>query len=344
MLIVVKVGTDSVIGNIKKISEDIVALKKDGHSVILVSSGAVGLGREIYPPLLSSPPEKQILASLGQVELIKNYQIEFSKHGYFVGQILITKKDFEGKTEMDSFETMINLMLSKKNIIPIVNENDSIALAELMFTDNDEIAGTLASFLGADKFIILTNVDGVYDDFFSSNRKVISNIKINEIPEISSEKSSLGRGGMQSKVNIAKKLAKLGIETIICKVSNENVLQRIIDGEEIGTKFIPAKSKKTDNIRRHLAFDVGIKTYGAIIINECLEQLIKTSQNAFSILPVGLLSLNGNFSRGDIIEIKNQTGNLLGYGLARYSSTELLKIIGKEGQKPILRYEYMYIF
>ena len=98
MLIVVKVGTDSVIGNIKKISEDIAALKKDGHSVILVSSGAVGLGREIYSSLLSSPPEKQILASLGQVELIKNYQAEFSKHWYFVGQILITKKDFEGKT------------------------------------------------------------------------------------------------------------------------------------------------------------------------------------------------------------------------------------------------------
>ncbi|QED23585.1 glutamate 5-kinase [Candidatus Deianiraea vastatrix] len=344
MLIVIKIGTDSVIGNIPKIVKDAVAIKDLGHDVIIVSSGAVGMGRAANPSLGSTPVEKQILASIGQIGLIKRYQFEFTSHNYFVGQILMTKKDVESRMEIDNLTNMISEMLARKNIIPVVNENDSIALRSLMFTDNDEIAGTLASIMNADKLIILTNVDGVYDDFSSPNRKVLDKILYTDETNIGDAKSNMGRGGMQSKVKTARKLAKLGISTTICNVLVENVMARVVMGENIGTTFIPARDTKADKLRRHLAFDAGVNVYGEIIINDRLWQTIQNSSTIFSILPVGITSFTGTFQKNDLIAIKTEDKTLIGYGLARYSSDALSNVIGKQNEKPFMRYEYIAIF
>jgi glutamate 5-kinase len=343
MLIVVKIGTDSVIGNIDKIAQDISGLKKHGHDVILVSSGAVGFGRSEID-LGSNPVEKQILASVGQVKLMLQYKAAFSKYDYKIGQILITKKDLEGKNEVANFELMTRKMLEIKSIVPIVNENDSVALSEIMFTDNDEIAGTLASFLGSDRLIILTNVDGVYDDFFSENRKILNEIELDSMPKLSSEKSKMGRGGMQSKVRIASKLAKIGISSTICNIKNDNVLTRLIcDNERIGSTFLPSRSTKASSVKRKIAFDVGVKTFGSIVVNDCLLKKIKQENSVFSILPIGIESCSGDFHIGDLISIKDACGIDIGYGLARYSAIELNQKIGKEHEKPIIRYEQLYI-
>jgi len=344
MLIVIKIGTDSVIGNIVKIVHDIVNLKKQGHNIIMVSSGAVGTGRLIYKNLGNSPVEKQILASLGQVDLMMQYKLEFQKYEYHIGQILITKKDIESKAEIENLENMMQKMLIIGNIIPIINENDSIALRELMFTDNDEIAGMLAGVFGADKLIILTNVDGVYDDFISPNRKILHNIKYDDNIVITQEKSSMGRGGMYSKVNVAKKLAKVGISTTICNIKIENILQKVISGFEVGTNFISQRKTKASKIRRTLAFEPGVNIYGSIVINKCLEEKIKKSTSAFSILPIGITSFNGIFNKNNLVEIKTTTNTIIGYGLAGFTSNELSHYIGKENVKPFIRYEYMYIF
>ncbi len=231
MLIVVKIGTDSVIGNISKIAMDVAMLKKMNCDVILVSSGAVGMGRKTLTKLGRKPVEKQILASIGQVSLMQQYQIEFAEYGLNIGQILITKKDIESAKERDNMENLVLSMLELKNIIPIFNENDSITLQELMFTDNDEIAGMIASQFAADHLIILTNVDGVFDDFTSENRKILSEISPQDELNISQNTSAGGRGGMASKVKTARKLADLGISTTICNIAEINVLARVISGE-----------------------------------------------------------------------------------------------------------------
>lgn len=251
MLVVVKIGTDSVIGNIPKIVNDVVKLKKTGCDVIIVSSGAVGTGRKILPNMGKTLPEKQILASVGQVHLIQQYQTEFAKYGMSVGQILITKKDIENKEERENIENLTFAMLKIGKIIPIFNENDSIVLQSLMFTDNDEIAGMLASQFGADRLIILTNVDGVFDDFTSENRKILHEVYPDDTLEISNVTSTGGRGGMYSKVNTAKKLADLGISTTICNVMEKDVLIRALGCCVVADKPKIVEEKKCEVIDKN---------------------------------------------------------------------------------------------
>jgi len=347
-LIVVKIGTNSVIGNVAKICKDIAKVKAAGVDVILVSSGAVGMGRGIVPNLTSLPVEKQILASIGQIELMEAYKQNLLPYSLHACQILITKKNIESKQEMANLEGMLRKILSYKNMLPVINENDSISLQELMFTDNDEIAAMLTAVLGADKLIILTNVDGLYDDFFSAERKIISQAYINELPQITEQKSTMGRGGMQSKIAVATKLAKLGIGTTIANVVVDDVLNKIvIEKQSVGTAILPQKNSKTDKSRRRLAFETGLKTFGKIFINQCLEEKIANTDpahsSAFSILPVGIVDLEGTFKKNDLVEIYSFTKNtLLGYCLAGYDFKTLQPLLTKPNSRPFARYEYIY--
>lgn len=340
MLVVIKIGTDSVLENIPKISTEISKAMELGHKVVLVSSGAVGFGRSINKKLekTTKANEKQLLASIGQVKLILEYEKELAKFGYTASQILLTKQNLTSKNKKSVLD-LINLALSKK-IVPIINENDCISNNEIMFTDNDELAGLLASELCADILIILTNVDGVYDDFTSPNRKVLSKIYPNDSIFINEIKSTLGRGGMKNKVNIASKLGKFGIQTVIANVANENCIPRILNNEEIGTRFIPAKILKRQ--KRNLIFNCENEHKGEIVINKCLEDILKSGKN-ISILPIGVTKCIGDFEKSNIINIKTQDDELIGYGKASISAKDAIQNIGKEHKKPIIRREVMYI-
>lgn len=239
MLVVVKIGTDSVIGNVEKIANDIIVAKKQGIDIILVSSGAIGMGKKIYTNFGTNSIEKQVLASMGQHILMNEYKKAFERHGHHIGQILITKNDTERQEESTNLRNVINTILSRKDIIPIVNENDTVSIREIMFTDNDELAGTLAVLFCAKKLIILTNIDGVYDDFSSPSRKIIPYVHIGQDLQVTAEKSLSGRGGMQSKVHTAFSLAKSGITTIICNVNINNVIIQSLSDAIIGTSFLP---------------------------------------------------------------------------------------------------------
>jgi glutamate 5-kinase len=238
MLVVVKVGTDSVIGNMEKIAHDIISAKKSGIDVILVSSGAIGMGRKMHQDFGNNTVEKQVLASIGQAELISEYKRIFAKDGYSVGQILMTKNDIKNQNAKQNIQNVINIMLSKKNIIPIFNENDTVSFYEIMFTDNDQLAGIIAKLFNAQKLIIMTNVNGVYAHFNTPNEKIITRVTKGTKLDISETKSASGRGGMQSKVQTAKEMRNNNIQTTICNVHTENAIVRIANGEEIGTTFV----------------------------------------------------------------------------------------------------------
>ena len=241
MLVVVKIGTDSVIGNVEKITRDIVSAKAQGIDVILVSSGAVGMGRKIYHNFGVNSVEKQVLASIGQSVLMGEYRAEFEKLGHYVSQILITKNDTERSQERANLQNVMNTIISRKNIVPIVNENDTVSIQEIMFTDNDDLAGMLAMLFAAKRLIILTNVDGIYDDYHSTNRKIIETVCEKDELNIASEKSLSGRGGMQSKVQTARTVAREGIVTTICNVNVSDVIMKVLKGEGVGTSFVPEK-------------------------------------------------------------------------------------------------------
>lgn len=245
--IVVKVGTkvlskeDGTLDRaiLRHLVEQIAALKKKRIEVILVTSGAVGTGRGLLTLKqdIGSVVQKQVFAAVGQVRLMGMYADLFRKHGYLCAQVLATKEDFRDRQHYLNMKNCFENLLHDK-VIPIVNENDVVAIAELVFTDNDELAGLVAAQLCVDAVIVETSVDGV----------LLSGRAIPEIREsnaasfrkhVTTERSRGGRGGMGTKFNVAMKLMRLGITTYVVNGKRRNVLVDVLSGKRIGTKFLP---------------------------------------------------------------------------------------------------------
>lgn len=351
--IVVKIGTkvitekDGKLDHIvlERIVEGIVSLRKKGISVVLVTSGAMASGRSLLSfKGKEHVSEKQVLASIGQVKLMSTYLELFGKHKYLCAQILVTKEDFRDKTHYLNMRNCFgNLLL--ENVVPIVNENDVVATSELLFTDNDELAGLVASQLNAEAVIILTSASGVMaGDFKDKNSKVISEINFKDIhlyeKYITPEKTSFGRGGMLTKFDVARKMASEGIATYIADGRAENILLDIILGKKIGTKFIP--QKRSSALKRRIAHSEGL-TKGTVWVNQCAEDLLVSKSSIMSLLPIGVVKVEGDFAKGDTIEIKGIKKQKLGFGVAQYDSIHAKEFMGKKNKKPIIHYNYMFI-
>jgi glutamate 5-kinase len=249
---VVKIGSQTIVDNsgalkltwLSDLIRQIAVLKQLGFEIVLVSSGAVASGfglTSTHKPLScnSEVAKRQILASLGQAKLIETYNGLLLKHGLLASQILLTKQDFKTKEHYHNITLLFLELLAQNHILPIVNENDTVAITELMFTDNDELAGLVATLVRAEALVILTNVAGIYDrNPNDSDAQVIRLIdaRKNKWPKITALKSELGRGGMQSKLATAKRMAKVGIRTHIASASEPNCLIRMLDqAENLGT-------------------------------------------------------------------------------------------------------------
>ncbi|MBI2785728.1 MAG: glutamate 5-kinase [Legionella longbeachae] len=356
MKIVIKVGTQSILKSngmpIDHILLDLVlqiaTLQKSGHHVILVSSGAVGSGRKVARNYLekeqrNSVGEKQLLASLGQHELMSIYAGLFKTHNILVSQILLTKQDFQTRQHYLNITRLLNELLKHKNIIPIINENDSVAIEELMFTDNDELAGLIAAQINADKLIILTNVNGVFTGHPSEpDSQLIKLIDPNQNwPNVSSAKSELGRGGMLSKLNTARKMSSLGISTTITNINEPDVLAQVVAQKELGTTVITHKKKS--NIKRWIAYNSD-KKMGSISINQNLSTLLKENTRIVSLLPVGIEKCMGEFKKGDLIEIINHENQKIGVGIARYDYKKLHEYLGEKNRPAFIHYDHLHLF
>lgn len=246
--LVIKVGTkvlsteDGYIDTdvLSHIVEQISAAKREGNEVILVTSGAVGAGKRLVSQTesLSEVVKKQVLAAVGQVHLMNTYAGFFQKHTYVCAQVLATKEDFRDEGHYTNMKNCLEGLIHDQ-IIPIVNENDVVATAELMFTDNDELAGLIAIQLNADALIILTSVDGLLDE----TGTVISHIQPADVAivekHVYAEKTAGGRGGMQSKFAVAKELSSQGIVVHIANGKTPRALTNVLSGEHIGTTFHP---------------------------------------------------------------------------------------------------------
>jgi glutamate 5-kinase len=356
MKVVIKIGTQSILSNdgsplesvIENLVEQIIALKQKGIYVVLVSSGAVSSGRKAAFQTLGkefgkSIGEKQVLASLGQPKLIYLYSELFKRFNLLVSQVLLTKQDFITRKNYLNIKRLLNEILKHKNIIPIINENDSVAIEELMFTDNDELAGLIATQIGADKLIILSNVEGVYNghpqSFDSELIPVIDPEK--GWPNISNEKSTHGRGGMITKISTARKVSSLGITTHIVNISQKDVLLRILKGDSVGTIILP--SQKKSNIKRWISYSTE-QTNGSIVINRCLYEILKENKRVISILPVGIEKCCGHFKRGDAVDIIAPHGEKIGIGISRYDHKKLSELCNQKNGPVFMHYDYFHIF
>jgi glutamate 5-kinase len=356
MKIVIKVGTQAILASDGTLQHSILAnlvhqmalLKKKGFQVVLVSSGAVGSGRRIARTSLGreyghSTIEKQLLASLGQPELVHEYAKLFGKYGLLSSQILLTKQDFYTRQHYLNIVGLLRETLLHTNIVPVVNENDSVAIEELMFTDNDELAGLIAAQLNADKLIILSTVRGVYrghpDDPLT---ELITIINPNDKTHtISPSKTAQGRGGMVSKLSTARKMSTMGITTHIASIEERDVILRLVEGEQIGTTILPLIKKS--NIKRWLAFNYQ-EARGCVYINTCLADILLKEKRVASIMPLGIDHFTGEFHKGDIVDIICSDRGKIGVGVAKYNSETLKEYMGQK-QKPVfVHYDHLHIF
>ena len=320
-------------------------LISSGKKVVLVSSGAVAFGRQTItlPEKLNPVFKKQIWASTGQIRLINQYQQSFGSLNQPIAQILVTKEDFRDRKHFLNMKNCIEALL-QQNILPIINENDTVTITELMFTDNDELASLTAAMINADTLMLLTNVDGIFTGNPSDpTSELVENVAFS-MPEVSSyisaAKSSFGRGGMLTKYTMAKKSADLGIQVIIANGKRDGVLDEFQAKSLRCTWFEPQKVKHAP--KKWLAH--GAQYYkGEITINEGAKNSLNTSVIR-SLLPIGITTIVGEFSKGDILLIRDERGHKIGLGRAEYASKLALERMGEKNHKPLIHYDYLYLF
>ncbi len=349
--LIVKIGTNVLtradglldLTTISQLVDQIAVLKQEGWQLIVVSSGAVGAGKSMIqlPASGNKTVRRQVLSAVGQIRLMQSYSQLLANYQLHCAQVLATKEDFRDRRHYLNMKNCFQALL-RDNLIPIVNENDVISVNELMFTDNDELAGLIATMMGADALMILSNVDGVFDGPPQDNRsKVIPVIEANDrsvAQLIAPERSSLGRGGMRTKLRMAQKTARLGIDVYIGHGKRPGVLTDLLQGQFSGTRF-PANGKLS-NVKKWMA----TQSFGAqatIIINAGAAAALQDIHQANSLLPVGILHIDGDFVKGEVVMIQDESGQNIGLGMAQYQSDKARKWIGQQGKKPIIHYDYL---
>lgn len=336
--VVVKIGTSTLTYNngklnlfrIEKLVRELADLANQGKEIILVTSGAVGagldrLGSTERPKTI---PEKQAVAAIGQGILMHMYEKLFAEYGQIVAQVLLTRENsVKHKLYINSRNTLLTLL--KMGVIPVINENDAIAIDELKIGDNDTLSATVATIVDADLLIILSDIEGV----FTANPQNDPTAQlIEEITDITPEieelaggaGSKLGTGGMYTKIQAAKIAVNAGVTMVIASGSLEGVVRNILSGENIGTIF-PAKEQHLQVRKSWLAFGAMIK--GELVVDEGCEKALITEGS--SLLSVGIVEVKGTFDQGNSVRILSKQGREIARGLANYNSEEIKKICGK---------------
>lgn len=327
--------------------DQVAELHHAGMEIVLISSGAVASGRSEVKvgKKLDSVSARQLYSAVGQAKLINRYYELFREHGLKCGQVLTTKENFGSRTHYLNQKHCMEVML-EHGVIPIVNENDTISVTELMFTDNDELSGLIATMMGMDALIILSNIDGIYNgnpaDPASRVIPVVERGKMDLASYVQTGRSSFGRGGMLTKCHIAQKVADEGILVVIANGKRSNILVDLLkDPETIPcTRFLPAV-KPVSSVKKWIAHSEGFAK-GEIHINKGAEEAL-LAPKATSLLLVGVTQVVGDFEKDDIVRIVNEEGKLLGVGCAGYGSEEARALIGSRDLKPLVHYDYLYI-
>jgi glutamate 5-kinase len=334
--IVIKVGTSSLTDKnyrldphkVEKLAKEIVALKRRGKEVILVTSGAIGAGIGKLD-LKQRPRDIKVLqatAAIGQSILMSTYDRFFTMYEETIAQILLTHEDFFNRQRyLNLRNTLITLL--KSGVVPIINENDTVAVDEIKLGDNDTLSALVASNLGADLLIILTDTNGLFthDPKRSKKAELISVVDelTTEIEQGAGKGGKAGVGGMTTKLQAAKVVMQAGIPLIIANSGAENILMRIIEGEPVGTLFMPNKKKM--NVREHWILFASTPK-GRITVDEGAKTAL--IQNGSSLLPSGIIGVEKEFKSGDTVSIVDANGVEIARGISNYSSTDIEKIKG----------------
>ncbi len=353
--ITVKVGSNVLtkadgtlnVSRIAHLVDQLAWLHKHGVEVILVSSGAVAAGRSEMKldKKLDTVSSRQLYSAVGQVKLINRYADFFREHGIVCAQVLTTKDNFADRDHYLNMKNCISTMLENR-VLPIVNENDTISVSELMFTDNDELSGLIASMQNSEALIILSNVAGIYDgDPSLPESQIIEVIEAKDKDwkkNVSTQKSGFGRGGMLTKSSIARKVAKEGIDVHIASGLADNVLIDILRTDRfVKHTLFKAENHKSSNVKKWIAYSDSFAK-GALVINSGAKDALY-SELATSLLLIGVVDVKGSFEKGDIVKIADEQGGLIGWGKSQFDATKARTEAGSKNVKPIVHYDYLYL-
>jgi len=339
--IVVKIGSSLLTANgqgldlnaISHWANQIADLHKAGHEIILVSSGAVAEGM-VRMKLSSRPtdlPSLQACAAIGQMGLIQTWSSVLEKHGIQTAQILLTHDDLADRRRyLNSCDALQHLI--DWQVVPVINENDTVSTDEIRFGDNDTLAAMVAGQVHADLLIILTDQQGMFDSDPRSNpeAKLLSTVRAldDSLFEMASGGGVLGRGGMVTKVRAARLAARSGCPTLIASGESDNVLSRLMSGEMLGTLFTTDKDRMTAH-QQWLA--AHLQTAGRLVIDDGAIEAIREKHR--SLLPVGVRAVEGHFNRGDVVECVDSRGKRIAVGRVNFSSRSAEIVKGLSSNK-----------
>ena len=316
--------------------EDAAKLKKTGKEIIRVTSGAVGLGaKKLGVDSDTSMSVKQACAAVGQCQLMSIYENGFDKYGITTAQILLTEEDFTQRIKYLSLHDTLNTLISL-GTVPIINQNDTVSTEELdfyqdafevCFSDNDKLSALVASELDADLLVVLSDIDGLFDD----NPKENPNAKIipvvtevtADIEKYAQNASKGGRGGMKTKLNAMRVVTRSGGTAIIANGKTPHVIKRLFNNEPLGTIFAPVEN--LPNKKRWIAYATNIT--GQLYVNDGAKKALLEKDS--SLLPIGVIKIAGDFRRGDIVSIIDTKGNEFARGMANYNCSDCKRIIGQ---------------
>ncbi len=342
--IVIKLGTNVLrndegevaVSRIYSFIEDIAKLVKSGKEVIVVTSGAVGLGKKkLELDSTDGDGVKQACAAVGQSRLMSYYEAGFANFEIPVAQILLTEDDFSMRHRYLSLRTTLNKLL-ELGVVPIINQNDTVSTIELSdmlsglqvcFSDNDKLSALVSSELDADLLILLSDIDGLY----TSNPKENSDAKFislvdcvnDEILELGTGASDGGRGGMKTKLEAAKLVTRFGGKVLIANGKIPYIINKIFNAEELGTMFIPSDENLSGK-KRWIGYATNIR--GKLIVNDGAKKAIL--EKCTSLLPIGIVEVINEFNQGEVVSICDENGEEFARGMANYDSQECAKIAG----------------
>ena len=334
--IVLKVGSGVLTQNgsvntriFSEIARQVAALREQEYEVILVSSGAIAMGAHAlgWKTPGDSIPEKQAAAAVGQIGLIDLYRKRFARHGHTVAQVLVTRAGMENRERFLNARHTLHKLL-ELGVVPIVNENDTVATDEIRFGDNDNLSATIVNLVAADLLVVLTDVDGLFRE--PPDKSTSKPSLIDVVDEITSEiehaaqgsSRAFGRGGMTTKLEAARVAAHSGAATVLCNGRTRNVLLRVAAGEAIGTLFRAGNRLAS---RKHwLAFTT--RTRGTLVVDDGAVKAL--SERGKSLLGAGITEVRGDFGIGDPVSCEASDSNEVARGLVAYSSEEIRRILG----------------
>ncbi|MCH7922176.1 MAG: glutamate 5-kinase [Nitrospinae bacterium] len=328
---------------IRNLVSQVAALKDEGMEIIIVSSGAIAAGiRQLgLPSVPQSMPKKQAAAAVGQSILIWEYERNFQETGHQVAQVLLTHDDLATRRRFLNAKNTLEELLSF-GVIPIINENDTVSVDEIKMGDNDLLSATVATMAQAQLLIVVSDVEGLYtgDPTRDKGARLLSEVEA-ITPEIEQAAglptSDVGSGGMATKVQAAKSAGLMGIPTIIVSGRQPDVIRRALGGDKVGTFFLPGKDRLA--ARKHW-LRYTLKPKGSITVDEGAMQAI--TKRGKSLLPSGIVKVEGRFEYGDAVSLQGLNGKEIGRGLSNYTLDELRKIQGHHTKdiEALLGYKY----